>query len=402
MISVPEAKKILEANPLPKRRAEVALQNALGKVLAQEVCALSDVPRFDNSAMDGYAVRADDTRGASPRSLRYLSLVGEVRAGDAPLLRVRNGEAVRIMTGAMVPAGATAVVMREHAQEEGRIVCVETEAATGEHIRRCGEEIHSGDRALEAGTVLGPAALAFLASVGVEHIPVYEPPRVGLLVTGDELAHSFEELKPGQILESNSMALKSALTQAGIEEVEVITAADDKKELSCALTRLLEICDCILISGGISVGNWDFTKEILEHRSVETLFWKVAQKPGKPLFFGRLGEKTIFGLPGNPGSALVCFYEYVWGHLRQAMGFADPQLPRRQAALQNQVRKKAGVTHFLRAALSHSGAHAEVALLEGQESFRLGSFARANCLAVLPEESEIFFKGDLVEVDLLP
>lgn len=402
MISVAEAKKIILENGLPKREKEIPLAEAFEKILAQDVAARCDVPLFDNSAMDGFAVFADDTRGASPHSLRALKIGGELRAGDAPRHPLKKGEAVRIMTGARVPPEATAVVMREQAREEGGQVLIEIEAAPGDHIRRRGEEIRAGDKALGKGTRLGPAALAFLASVGVSQVPVYLPPKVGLLVTGSELVPFGGKLKPGQIYETNSIALKAALAQSGVAEISVALAKDDKAALAAAAEKLLRRSDCLIVVGGVSVGDWDFSKEILDRCGVKTLFWKVAQKPGKPLYFGRTKDKTVFGLPGNPASALVCFYEYVRGHLCQAMGSARPLLPSVPATLRGEIRKKPGVAYFLRGTAVKKNSHLEVVPSPGQESYRLGSFAESNALIALPENGTEYFDADTVEVHLLP
>ncbi len=394
MITFKEAKQILKENPLPKKTQHLSLEKAFGLILAEEVRAYLDVPLFDNSAMDGYALLCDDAAS--------FKVVGEIKAGDAANVTLASGEAVRIMTGAMIPKGADAVVMREYAEEQNGDLLIKMIPQKGDHIRRRGEEIKKGQLALSSGKVLNPAALSYLASVGVDSLLAYARPKVAVVVTGNELVDSLEELKPGQIIDSNTLTLKSALKEAGIETISCSRVRDDAESLRHAVDQALSHHDCVLISGGISVGNWDFTKAVLEELGVRELFWKVAQKPGKPIYFGTKGEKKIFGLPGNPASVLVCFYEFVYPYLRSAMGWERPELKKVNAIFSGEERKKTGVTTFSRAELFFEEGKPHVRLLSGQESFRLGSFAAANALALLPATKEFIQTGDSIEVHLLP
>jgi molybdopterin molybdotransferase len=394
MITFKEAKQILKENPLPKKSETRSLEKGFGLILAEEVRACLDVPLFDNSAMDGYALISD---GASS-----FKLIGEVKAGDVAHVALGRGEAVRIMTGAKIPDGADTVVMRELAQEQNGALVVKTLPRTGDHIRRRAEEIRAGEVALEVGQRLNPAALSYLASVGVPRVHVFAPPKVAVVVTGNELVDSVAELEPGKILDSNTLTLKTALKEAGVETITSARALDEPESLRRTVEQALLQQDCLLISGGISVGNWDFTKKVLEELGVRELFWKVAQKPGKPLYFGAKGEKRIFALPGNPASVLVCFYEYVYPYLRHAMGWERPELKKVNAIFSGEERKKTGVTYFSRAELFFDEGKPQVRLLSGQESFRLGSFAAANALALLPATKELIQTGDLIEVHLLP
>jgi len=271
----------------------------------------------------------------------------------------------------------------------------------GENIRRKGEEIVTGAVALKKGTVLNPAALGFLASVGLKEVKVFDSPKVALLVTGNELVDSLDSIQPGQILESNSITLKAALANDGISVSFLEIVPDDPASLNQTIEQALSESDCLLVLGGVSVGNYDFTKEVLQKVGVKDLFWRVAQKPGKPLFFGQIGEKTVFGLPGNPASVLVCFYEYVRPHLREALGFSSPSPSSLRANFIGKTKKKEGLTYFARAQLRFNNSQPEVTLVEGQESFRMGSFAQANVLAVLPEGKNEICNGDKVEVHLL-
>lgn len=394
MISVTEAKQILEKNSLPKKTKHASLEQAFRLVLAEDVHAYVDVPRFDNSAMDGYALICDE--------VERFELVGEIKAGDSADLTLNRGEAVRIMTGAMMPQGADTVVMREYTKEEEGGVIVETSLKQGEHIRRRGEEIQAGEIALKQGTLLTPAAVSYLASVGVDSVLIHTPPKVSIVVTGNELVNSLEELKPGQIIDSNTLTLKTALKDAGIQEILCFRALDDPASLRETIDQALQESDCVLVSGGVSVGHWDFTKDVLNELGVQELFWRVAQKPGKPLLVARKGDKTVFGLPGNPASVLVCFYEYVYGYLREAMGRRDSGLKKLTATFVGEAKKKLKLTHYARAELFFQNHQPHVRLVAGQESFRLGSFAQANAIVVLPEGKEKIIEGDKVEVHLIP
>lgn len=394
MTTVQEARRIIKEHPLSKKVKQLSLEEAYGLVLAEDILACLDVPRFDNSAMDGYAL--------SSGGFSSFKIKGEIKAGDGMQWSLGQGEAVRIMTGAMIPRGTYAVVMREFAREEKENLLIETEISHADHIRRRGEEIKAGEVALTRGKVLNPPALSYLASVGVDSVLVFNPPAVSIIVTGNELVHSVEELKPGYIIDSNTLTLKTALKQAGIQEIYCFRAQDDPVSLREVITQALEKSDSLLISGGVSVGDWDFSKNVLRELGMNELFWRVAQKPGKPLLFGRKGRKTLFGLPGNPAAVLVCFYEYVYPHLREAMGFNPPQLKTVTARFIGEEKKKTELVYFARAELFIEEHEPHVRLVEGQESFRLGSFAKANALAVLPEGKKEVREGEKIEVHLLP
>jgi molybdopterin molybdotransferase len=403
MISVREAhEKILQAIST-RPPLNVPLGDGLHRFLAKKVLAPLDSPSFDNSAMDGYALRSQDTEAAGLENLAKLTVVGTLSAGMSWKGSLRNGEAIRIFTGAMIPTGADAVVRQEEVQRADTEIFLKDRVKKGENIRHQGEELKKGELVLEARAALTPASIAQLAGFGLREVPIYSPPRVGILVTGSEIVKAPEDWVLGKVFDCNSFALNAALQEIHLKPTFIGHCRDDREELWRAVTNGLEQTDFLLVTGGISVGDFDFVKEIATQAGVETVFWKVAQKPGKPIFFGKRGEeKFLFGLPGNPASALVCFYEYVRPALLRSMGVPSPLLPSLRCPLAESYRKKAGFAHFLRSSLEIEAGTARVKILEQQGSHLLGSFAQANCLTFIPEATEVLEAGSSVEIHLLP
>lgn len=395
MVTVNEAKQRIIANTVTLPAVVTPLEEAVGGFLAADVVSPIALPPFRQSSMDGYAiVHSDVTESGTP-----LRLAGESKAGQADLPVVGAGTAVRIFTGAPVPEGATAVVMQENASlAEDSVHIHEFPVAEGKNVRREGQQIARGAVALRAGTLISPGAVGFLKGMNVNEVAVHAKPRIGLLVTGDELLKAGEALVPGKIYESNSAMLKAALEQAGIADVSVSYASDELDATIDALSALLEEYDVVLASGGISVGDYDFVGKALEALGAETVFYKVRQKPGKPLLFGKKGEKLIFALPGNPASSLVCYYEYVLPALRKIMGSTEPFLRSVRLPLRHAYRFDGERDEFLKARVEGG----EVVSLDGQESFVIGSFAVANALIYLPVTQNRVEAGELVEVHLLP
>jgi molybdopterin molybdotransferase len=395
MVTVNEAKERIIANTAVLPVERVPLDEAVGRFLAGDVISPIALPPFRQSSMDGYAIVHSDVI-ESGISLR---LAGESKAGQADLPAVSTGTAVRIFTGAPVPEGATAVVMQENTSlNDGAVQIREFPVSEGKNIRRAGQQIAQGAVALRAGTLISPGAVGFLKGMNVNEVTVYAKPRIGLLVTGDELLKTGEALEPGKIYESNSAMLQAALTQAGITEVSVSYASDDLDATIEALGALLDQYDVVLASGGISVGDYDFVGRALAALGAETIFYKVRQKPGKPLLFGKKGEKLIFALPGNPASSLVCYYEYVLPALKKIMGSEEPFLRSVRLPLRHAYRFDGERDEFLKARVEGN----EVISLDGQESFVIGSFAVANAIIYLPVEQNRVEVGELVEVHLLP
>lgn len=395
MVTVNEAKERIIANTVALPAVTVPLAESVGGFLAEDVVSPIALPPFRQSSMDGYAIVHSDVTEAGTS----LRLAGESKAGQADLPVVSASIAVRIFTGAPVPEGATAVVMQENTSVANGFVQIhEFPVAEGKNVRRAGQQIAQGAVALRAGTLISPGAVGFLRGMNVNEVAVHAKPRIGLLVTGDELLKAGDVLVPGKIYESNSAMLQAALEQAGIGEVSISYASDDLDATVAALGALLEAYDVVLASGGISVGDYDFVGKALEALGAETIFYKVRQKPGKPLLFGKKGEKLIFALPGNPASSLVCFYEYVLPALKKIMGSREPFLRSVKLPLRHAYHFDGERDEFLKARVEGG----EVVSLDGQESFVIGSFAVANAIIYLPVTQNRVEAGELVEVHLLP
>lgn len=391
MIAVTQAKDMIRAAVRQLNTCHIGLAEAHGRVLATDVFAQLDIPAYPQSSMDGYAL-AFESMGDR------ITLHGEMAAGSSNGMQIEVGNAVRIFTGAAVPPGADTVVVQEKSRvENGQLVIDDHPLKRGDNVRPVGSEIQKGSLALPAGTRLTPASIGFLAGMGINEVEVLVLPRVGILVTGNELCAPGTSLGYGQVYESNSYTLRAALSAMGIACAEPLHAKDDPDQLIAMLASLLAENDMVLMTGGVSVGDYDFTMRAFDACGVDKIFHKVKQKPGKPILFGMQGNKPVFGLPGNPASVLTCFYQYVWPALGKLMG-TDLSLREALVPLAEGHKKPAGLTHFLKAVYDGK----QVRLLTGQESYKLASFAQADCLAVLPETATAWSAGDLIQIHLLP
>ncbi|HSK12503.1 MAG TPA: gephyrin-like molybdotransferase Glp [Phnomibacter sp.] len=374
MISVDEARAMVveKARKLPAEK--VSLKNATGLVLAADVVAMQDIPAYPQSSMDGYALRYDGVHWP-------LKLVGEMAAGSSKEFLLKPGEAVRIFTGAAVPAGADTVVMQEKVRVDDAHLHIEDPGLmAGANVRPVGSEVSKGALAMPAGALLTPAAIGFLAGIGITEVEVVPLPKISVIVTGNELQAPGEPLGYGQVYEANSFTLLAALQQAAIEPLANYRSGDDLMQLTEILQNALEVSDVVLITGGVSVGAYDLTSPAFDRVGVQKIFHKIRQKPGKPILFGTKEEKLVFGLPGNPASVLSCYYQYVLPAL-SVLSARPLALKRKRVPLRAAYKKPAGLTHFLKG--SYDGSKVE--LLSGQESYKLNSFARANCMAEIPE-----------------
>lgn len=393
MISVSEAKKIISENVSPLKPVMLALSDATGLILAEDVYASTDIPAFPQSSMDGYAFLFEGWK-----KYKQLKIAGEVAAGSKEVLTLTPENAVRIFTGAAVPPGADTVIMQEKTKVENGELKIEDESLkAGTSVRPIGSEIKAGTLALEKGNLLAPAAIGFLAGIGVTKVQVYPNPSVTMIITGNELQQPGSPLQHGQVYESNSFALKAVLKQLQIENVQILYAKDNPGELTTTLQEALGQTNVVLLTGGISVGDYDFVLQAAEECDVEKLFHKVKQRPGKPLYFGKKGNKLVFGLPGNPSSVLTCFYQYVIPALEK-LSKRKIGLQTIKAPLAKAFQKNMGLTHFLKGFYDRKTAMP----LDAQESFRLSSFAKANCLIQIDEETASLREGELVDVYLLP
>jgi molybdopterin molybdotransferase len=389
------ARIIAEVRPVTDRET-VGLREALGRVLADEVRSSVDVPSHRNSAMDGYALAGEDLPSTSPAA---LEVIGTSWAGRPYAGAVGRGQCVRIMTGAMLPDGTNTVVMQEHVRVDAGQAVIEAGHRVGQNVRPVGEDIRRGERALSPGTLLHPAQLGLLASLGVGQVPVLRRPRVAIFSTGDELRPIGEQLGPGQIYDSNRYTLQGMLARLGVQVIDLGVVPDTREDTLRAFEAAAAQADAIVTSGGVSVGEADYVTETLErHGSVG--FWKVAMKPGKPIAFGRFGAACFFGLPGNPVSVMVTFYQLVQPAVRALMGVVGVETPILvRAACQTRLRKKPGRLEFQRGVLVRQpGGAYEVRSTGHQGAGVLRSMSEANCFIILPLEQGDVEPGTEVEV----
>ncbi len=392
-ISVAEARDLIKEYIEILYPVKVSLMDAEGLILAENIFAKADVPPFNQSSMDGYAFSYDSWKKSGE-----LTIKGEVAAGLAANSILEPHHAIRIFTGAAVPDGADTIVMQEKVNiSAGKLLIEDESLVKGVNFRLKGSEIESGALALEKGSVMSPAAIGYLAGVGIHEINAYPNPSVSIVLTGDELQSPGKALEHGQVYESNSFALNAALNQAGISQINFFSSEDTLAALTVIIAKALDKSDVVLLTGGVSVGDYDFVVRAATANGVQQVFHKIRQKPGKPLFFGKKGKKIIFGLPGNPGSVLSCFYEYVLPALGQ-MSLRNTALKSLKVPLKTALEKPAGLTQFLKGYYDGDSAND----LKAQESFRLSSFAKANCLIKLEEGKIAFSENELVEIHLLP
>ncbi len=387
MIPLDEARaEVLEACP-PRQPLSVNAADALGLVLAEPVFATEPVPPFANTAMDGYAVRAEDVASATEERPARLLVVGTVAAGHAPSVPVGPGQALRIMTGAPFPAGADAVAIVETTTTDGSDVLVAAPAAAGVHVRPAGEDIQAGQEVFAAGTVLGPGHVGVLCSIGCEKVTVVPAPVVGVLSTGDELVEGADPLLPGQIRDSNRYTLMSLLRRDGFAAVDLGIARDDEAAIERAVLEGVARCDAVMTSGGVSMGDFDYVKAVLDR--IGRMHWmQVAIRPAKPFAFGVIGSTPVFGLPGNPVSSMVSYEVLARPGLRRMGGHSDADLLRpvvKAVADSNLRAGRDGRTTFVRVRSSFSpDGRVHVSSTGGQGSHQLHAMALADALAVLP------------------
>ncbi len=404
VMSVEEARERVFARCRVLETEEVPLLESLGRVLAHDAVSDIDVAPFDNSAMDGYALHAADLAGASPDAPVTLDVVSHIGAGDHSELEVAPGQAARIMTGAAMPPGADSVVMVEFTEAgeadggAGGTVRIMREPMLGEHIRRRGEEVVAGDVVLAKGEVIGAAGVGLLASTGHASVTVHRRPRVAVISTGDELVEVAELPGPGKIRNSNSYSIAAQVIAAGGVPLRYPIVGDDLDATREAFTRAAAESDFIVTSGGVSVGDFDYVKPVLEEMG-ELEFCKVAMRPGNPQTLGSVEGVPFFGLPGNPTSTYVGFEIFVRPALRYMQGHTALDRPRHPARLAHDVKKKQDRRYFLRARVTRTGDGVyEVALSGSQSSALLTAAHRGNCLLVLPEGEGSFAAGSDVQV----
>lgn len=395
MLSVDEAIERILVHATPVGTRVVPLAEANGRILAVPVVAASDQPPFAASAMDGYAVRAEDVRAGA-----VLELVGESQAGAGLQGKVASGQCVRIFTGAPMPEGADSVVMQELATAKGKAIAFAESARIGQSVRKRGNDFATGEELIATGTRLGPAAISLIAAANQAQVSVHKRPGVALLATGDELVAPGTELAEGQIVASNSWGLSALFSSIAGDVHDLGIAPDNETALAESLQRAFDTgAEVIVTTGGASVGDHDLVQPVLQSLGVEIDFWKMAMRPGKPLMFGTKGHRLVFGLPGNPVSALVTATVAVLPALRQMAGLAEPRWRPMRLPLAAAIPANGPRRHFLRGnmVLDDEGTPAAMPLTE-TDSAHLSSLAGADLLIVQREDSPALEKDALVEV----
>jgi molybdenum cofactor synthesis domain-containing protein len=373
------------------------LMDAQGLALAEDVLARFDSPPFDNSAVDGYAVRSVDAEAG-----RTFKVVDEAPAGRPAQKKVGEGEAVKIFTGGLIPEGADAVVMVESTSGWGEEFELRKAAGPGNNLRGTGEDVREGDLILRAGTEIGAPEIALAATQGYGELSVYPRPKVVVLSTGTELVEpGTRELTPGEIFDSNSFALLAQARETGAEARRVAAASDDADVLRNAMEEALESADVVVTSGGVSVGEKDLVKSTLLYLGVEQVFWGIKLKPGKPVFFGTRDDARFFGLPGNPVSAMVCFELFVRPALIKMMGLKDAQRPRIEVYFDEDVENKFGRMHAMRVTLTRTERGWRAESVGAQGSGLVSSLTKADALALIGPESEGVRAGEPLEAIVL-
>lgn len=377
----------------------VHIRAALGRVLAEDVISPLDVPAHNNSAMDGYAVRFADLKSGGDTTLK---IAGTAFAGAPFQGKAKAGECVRIMTGAVMPQGLDTIVMQEHVKADGDHVGIGAGHKAGQHLRFAGEDLKAGQVALKRGLALRPSEIGLIASLGIGEVPVYRRLRVAFFSTGDELRSIGTALDEGQIYDSNRYTIHGMLTRMGCEVVDMGVVRDDPKLIEQAFATAAHSADVVITSGGVSVGEADFVKELLD-RLGEVVFWKIAMKPGRPLAYGRIGDAHFFGLPGNPVSVMVTFYQFVRDALLKLSGRDPvPPLPGFCVPCTTPLKKAPGRTEFQRGVLSQDATgNWSVAVTGEQGSGILRSMCEANCFIILPTDQGNVAGGSLVEVQVM-
>ena len=397
---VAKAREVIARFLTPVSTTErVHARAALGRVLAADVISPLDVPAHDNSAMDGYAVRFADL----PREGQVtLTVAGTAFAGAPFGGNLGPGTCVRIMTGGVVPAGADTIIMQEHVEAKNDRVMIGAGHRKGQNLRRAGEDLAAGQVALKRGITLRPAEVGLISSLGLPEVSVYRELRAAFFSTGDELVSLGTVPKEGQIYDSNRYTIHGMLTRLGCEVIDMGVVRDDPKLLEQAFSEAAAAADVVITSGGVSVGEADFVKELL-NKMGEVVFWKIAMKPGRPLAYGKIGHAHFFGLPGNPVSVMVTFYEFVRDALLKLAGCDPvPPLPMFKVPCTSALKKAPGRTEFQRGILTQDANGAWSVRVTGEQgSGILRSMSEANCFIILPTEQGNVAAGQLVDVQVM-
>lgn len=400
MITVDEALNRILSHIQPLGLEKVSLLDALGRVIGEDIYAKRNIPPLDNSGMDGYALRSEDVQKASKESPVQLEVIEDLPAGWVSNKTIEKGKTIRIMTGAPIPRGADTVIPVEDTERGDGFVLILKAIGPGENIRQSGEDVKKGERVISHGDVLRPAEVGMLASLGRSFVSVYQRPLVAILCTGDELVDVDGELNEARIISSNSYTLAAQVKHCGAIPIQLGIAKDRKEEIAEKLRQGLR-ADVLISSAGVSVGDYDFVKDVMKDVGMEMLFWKVAMRPGQPLAFGKIGNKPVFGLPGNPVSSMVSFEQFVRPSLLKMMGFKKLFRPVIEAVMKEDFKKAVGRRYFLRGFVSSENGQYVVTTTGEQGSGILKSMVKANGLIIIPEDLEMVRAGEKVKVQLL-
>ena len=387
MLTYEEAKVTILAHAHAQELEKVDFRNAVGRALAEDLVALEDQPPFDNSAVDGYAVKLNAIANATSENPVVLRCQEYMFAGRLDTVSLQEGECVQVATGAPMPLGADAVVMREQVVRKDDQVYFSHPTQNGNNLRRRGRDMSIGDPLFPVGTTIAPTHLVLLAAQGLVEVPLYKRLKINILSTGTELVDPTIKPGPGQIREANSFLLEALLQTEACEVTRLHRVVDDLEGTIKVLDEALK-ADVLLISGGVSVGDSDFVKPALKELGVEEIFWRVKIKPGKPLFFGKLGETKVFGLPGNPASTFVLFEELVRPYLRKCLGHQQIEVPMRSAKITEDFDETSERLQLLRAHWYHQDGTDWVRPVPQQGSYSIASIAQANSLIHMPENSQ--------------
>jgi molybdopterin molybdotransferase len=394
LISVDEALSLVLKNTDVLKPERKRVEDALLSILAEDVKSPYDSPPFSQSSMDGYAIRFADLKHN-----KSLLIQGINQAGNDSGLELQKGAAIRIFTGAMLPPGADTIIIQENVSiKDGAISILDLDTVKkNAFVREQGKQLKKNKVALPGGHVLNPGSIGYLTSLGVDRVKTISKPRISIISVGNELQVPGKNLKPAQIYESNSYTLQSLLREMRMMAEDIVRVEDDPEKLNSIFKKALRQNDVVIVTGGVSVGDYDFVANTLNLLQINKVFHGVAQKPGKPMYFGTYKGKLIFALPGNPASVMVCFYQYIYPALRKMTGHKELTLPSSDFICNSDYVKKPGLTHFLKGITKGD----TVEILEGQESYMLSSFALANCLVKLSSTSTGVKAKDKVTVQLI-
>jgi molybdopterin molybdotransferase len=400
MISVENALKTILVNFRPLGLEKINILEAQKRVIGEDVFAPHNIPSADNSAMDGYAVRHIDTKGATQDKPLQLKIIEDIPAGKVALKKVKQEEAARIMTGAVIPEGADSVIRQEDTKKDGKTVIIYTSAKKGQNIRFAGEDVQKGDLIINRGSALRPADIGMLAALGKAFISVYQKPRVAIMSTGDELVDIETNPPLGKIINSNSYSLAAQVLECGGIPIMLGISKDKKIDLQEKFKTALH-ADVIISSGGVSVGDFDFVKNVMGEIGNAMHFWQVAMRPGKPLAFGAIEGIPLFGLPGNPVSAMVSFEQFVRPSLLKMQGHIKIFRQTAKAVCAQEIQKSEGFKHFIRAVVKKEKDQYIASVTGDQGSGILKSMVMANALIVMGENETRIKKGAQVTIQLL-